>query len=95
MERVRKLKITTLEACDPEELFSSEAQRLIDEALDHLPEKTRVIFIMSRYENKTHKEIADHFGLSTKSIEFHITKALNVLRNRLKDYLPLFILFLN
>ena len=95
MERVRKLKITTLEACDPEELFSTEAQRLIDEALDHLPEKTRVIFIMSRYENKTHKEIADHFGLSTKSIEFHITKALNVLRNRLKDYLPLFILFLN
>lgn len=95
MERVRKLKITTLEACDPEELFSSEAQRLVKEALDTLPEKTRTIFIMSRYENKTHKEIADHFNLSPKSIEFHITKALNVLRKRLKDYLPFFIIFLN
>lgn len=95
MERVRKLKITTLEACDPEELFSSEAQRLVNEALESLPEKTRTIFIMSRYENKTHKEIASHLNLSTKSVEFHITKSLNVLRKRLKDYLPLFFFFLN
>ena len=95
MDRVRKLKITTLEACNPEELFSSEAQQLVDKALDSLPEKTRTIFIMSRYENKKHKEIAEHFNLSTKSIEFHISKALDVLRKELKDYLPLFIIFLN
>lgn len=95
MERVRKLKITTLEACDPEELFSSEAQRLVNEALESLPEKTRTIFIMSRYENKSHKEIASILDLSTKSVEFHITKALNVLRKRLKDYLPLFFFFSN
>ena len=85
----------TLEACDPEELFSSEAQRLIDETLESLPEKTRTIFIMSRYENKSHKEIAEHLDLSTKSIEFHISKALGVLRKRLKDYLPFFLIFLN
>ena len=95
MERIRKLKITTLEACDPEELFSSEAQRLINEGLESLPEKTRTIFIMSRYENKTHKEIADHFHLSTKSIEFHISKALGILRKKLKDYFPFFLIFLN
>ncbi|WP_286083846.1 RNA polymerase sigma-70 factor [Parabacteroides goldsteinii] len=95
MDRVRRLKITTLEACDPEELFSSEAQRLINETLESLPEKTRTIFIMSRYENKSHKEIAEHLDLSTKSIEFHITKALSVLRKRLKDYLPFFLIFLN
>ncbi|WP_288200413.1 RNA polymerase sigma-70 factor [uncultured Parabacteroides sp.] len=95
MDRVRKLKITTLEACNPEELFSSEAQQLVDKALDSLPEKTQTIFIMSRYENKKHKEIAEHFNLSTKSIEFHISKALDVLRKELKDYLPLFIIFLN
>lgn len=94
-ERVRKLRITTLEACDPEELFSSEAQRLIDETLENLPEKTRTIFIMSRYENKTHKEIAEYYGLSTKSIEFHISKALSMLRKKLKDYLPLCLIFLN
>ncbi|WFE86423.1 RNA polymerase sigma-70 factor [Parabacteroides chongii] len=95
MDRVRKLKITTLEACNPEELFSAEAQQLVNKALDSLPEKTREIFIMSRYENKKHKEIAEHFNLSTKSIEFHIAKALDVLRKQLKDYLPFFFLFLN
>lgn len=95
MDRIRRLKITAIEACNPEELFSSEAQRLVNEALESLPEKTRTIFIMSRYENKAHKEIADHFNLSTKSIEFHITKALDVLRTKLKDYLPFLLFFLN
>ena len=52
------------------------------QTLESLPEKTRTIFIMSRYENKTHKEIAEHLDLSTKSIEFHITKALGVLRKK-------------
>lgn len=95
MDRVRQLKIASLQACDPEELFSTEAQRLVTEALNSMPEKTRTIFIMSRYENKKHKEIADYFSLSTKSVEFHISKALDVLRKKLKDYLPFFFLFLN
>lgn len=94
-DRVRKLKITSLEACDPEELFSTEAQRLVNEALARMPEKTRTIFIMSRYENKKHKEIAEHFNMSAKSVEFHISKALTILRKDLKDYLPLLFLFIN
>ena len=93
-QRVNNLKIATLEACDPQEIFSSEAQRLVDEALDLLPEKTRQIFIMSRYENKTYTEIAESFSLSVKSVEFHISKALKVLRENLKDYLGSFIFFL-
>lgn len=95
MDRVRQLKIASLQACDPEELFSTEAQHLVTEALNAMPEKTRTIFIMSRYENKKHKEIANYFSLSTKSVEFHISKALDVLRKKLKDYLPFFLIFLN
>ena len=42
----------------------------------------------------TNSEIAEQMGLSTKSIEFHITKALKVLRIALKDYFPGFLLLL-
>ena len=63
-QRVNSLRIATLEACDPQEIFSSEAGRLVDEALAMMSDKTRRIFIMSRYENKTYPEIAAHFSLT-------------------------------
>ena len=53
-----------------------------------MPEKTRRIFIMSRYEGKSYLTIAQETGLSVKSVEFHISKALTMLRKELKDYLP-------
>lgn len=48
-QRVNSLRIATLEACDPQEIFSSEAGRLVNEALAMMSDKTRRIFIMSRY----------------------------------------------
>lgn len=87
------LRIATLEACNPERLFSDEVQWLVDRALDTLPAQTRDIFIRSRYNNQSHKEIAKELGLSVKSVEFHITKALKVLRVVLKDYFPLWVAF--
>ena len=52
-------RISTLEACNPEELFTAEAQEIVNKTLASLPEQTRRIFIMSRYENKPYKEIAE------------------------------------
>ena len=90
-QRVNNLRIATLEACDPQEIFSLEAEQLIDEALAMMPDKTRQIFIMSRYEDKTYSEIAAHLSLSVKSVEFHISKALKILRVKLKDYMTIFL----
>lgn len=87
------LRIATLEACNPEKLFSDEIQKLVKNALNALPEQTRDIFLRSRYQNQSHKEIAEALGISTKSVEFHITKALKVLRVALKDYFPILFFF--
>lgn len=88
------LRIATLKACDPEKIFSDELQALVDKTLDSLPAQTRDIFIRSRSHNQSHKEIAEELGVSVKTVEFHITKALKVLRVTLKDYLPFLFCFL-
>ncbi|MCD7936009.1 MAG: RNA polymerase sigma-70 factor [Tannerellaceae bacterium] len=83
-----RTRIATLEAFEPYELFTREVQTIIDKALAGLKGQTREIFIMSRYRQMSHKEIAARLDISTKSVEFHITKTLKLLRKELKDYLP-------
>ena len=85
-----EIRISTLQVCDPEEIFSEEVRQIIQKTLDALPSQTRKAFIMSRFQHKTNQEIAAELGISIKGVEYHITKALKVLRINLKDYLPLF-----
>ena len=84
-------RISTHEACTPEELFTAEAQEIENKTIASLPEKTSRIFIMSRYENKPYKEIAETLGMTTKGVEYHISQALKKLHANLKDYIPLLV----
>ena len=59
------------------------------QTLYQLPEQTRQAFILSRFKDKSNREIAEALGISVKGVEYHITKALKALRVALKDYLPL------
>jgi RNA polymerase sigma-70 factor (ECF subfamily) len=88
-QRELNFRISTLEACDPSGLFADEIKRIISDTLNRMPKQTRLIFFMSRYENKTNKEIAQKLNLNIKTVEYHISKALKALRVNLKDYLPL------
>lgn len=88
-----EIQVSALEACDPDELFSEEIQRIIQQTLKRLPEQTREIFWLSRYENLSVKEIAEKKKLTPKAVEYHITKSLKVLRVALKDYLPLWLIW--
>lgn len=92
--QIRELnfRISTLEACEPTELFTDEIRLIIKKTLRRIPKYTRVIFFMSRYENKTNREIAQKLNINIKTVEYHISKTLKVLRDHLKDYLPFLIL---
>jgi RNA polymerase sigma-70 factor (ECF subfamily) len=67
-------------------------QNALDIALKILPDKTRLIFEMSRYEDLPHREIAHQLDISEKAVEYHITQALKLLRVQLKDFMPILIL---
>ncbi len=59
----------------------------IDEAIDSLPMKWKNIFRMSREEELRYKDISKRLGISEKTVEASITKALKKLREELKEYL--------
>lgn len=90
MVRDLNYRITTLQACNPDEIFSSEITDIIQKTLGALPAQTRKVFEMSRYEHRSIKEIAEELTISPKSVEYHVTKSLKVLRIALKEYLPAF-----
>jgi RNA polymerase sigma-70 factor (ECF subfamily) len=88
-----KLNMDAIEVLDTSQLTFSEMEHIIENTLEQLPPQCRKVFKLSRFENRKNKEIAEELGISEKTVEGHITKALKVLRSALKDYLP-FITFL-
>lgn len=61
-------------------------------AMEDLPEQCRLIFHMSRFEELKYREIADQLGLSIKTVETQMGKALRILRLKLVDFLVLLLL---
>ncbi len=72
-----------------------ELQELLTQTLEKLPIEYRVAFEMSRLEQKSMDEIAKTMGVSIRTVERYRNKALEILKNELKDYLPLLLLFLS
>jgi RNA polymerase sigma-70 factor (ECF subfamily) len=83
----------TNNAMDKLKLKNLEEQ--LDKALKELPEQCRTIFQMSRFEELKYMEIADKLGLSVKTVENQMGKALKLLRLKLVDFLPILFLLLN
>lgn len=86
-------EIKYAEEVDQDPMNASELDLKIRMSIDLLPEQRRKIFILSRYEQLKYKEIADKLGISVKTVENQIGKALQFLRKELADYLPLVLLF--
>lgn len=62
-------------------------QVAINKALSHLPEKTRTIFKLSRFEKYPVKDIARQLGITEKAVEYHITQSNKILGLHLKEFL--------
>jgi RNA polymerase sigma-70 factor (ECF subfamily) len=59
----------------------------IEQCIEHLPEKCREIFILSRTDELSHMEIAKQLKISENTVKVQIYRALIKLRILLKDYL--------
>ncbi|HWW41590.1 RNA polymerase sigma-70 factor [Pedobacter sp.] len=76
------------------QLLLKDLHKEIDEALMELPDKMRLIFSMSRKQEKTIQEISQELNLSAQTVKNQISAALKVVKKRLSYLLILSILIL-
>ncbi|MCC5927352.1 MAG: RNA polymerase sigma-70 factor [Bacteroidetes bacterium] len=80
--------LNQIDTSEDEDLLSSQQlASAINKEVNQLPPKCRIIFLMSRQQGLTYKEIAEIQGVSVKTVETQIGRALKKLRTSLKDYL--------
>lgn len=92
-EDLRLLIGEEMELSAENKLMIKDLNKEIDVAISALPEKMRQVFLMSRRQEKTIREISDELGLSAQTVKNQISAALKVLKERL-SYLLIFILVL-
>jgi len=80
--RAKKMDFEGEDAAEIDDL-----QQLINDSIDLLPEKCRAVFAMSRFEEMKYAEIAESLGISIKTVENHISKALKLLKARVSPHL--------
>jgi RNA polymerase sigma-70 factor (ECF subfamily) len=80
-----------------ESVLFTEFQAKVDEAIGSLPEECRKIFRMSRENGLKYAEIASKLGLSVKTVETQMSRALSKLKTELRDYISILLIgiFLN
>jgi len=75
-------------------LVEKELQDRIQSAIAELPEKCREVFLLSRNEHLKYQAISDQLQISVKTVETQMSKALQHLRVRLREFLVAILLVL-
>lgn len=85
--RIARQQVATLETNDPDSLYAEEVASIIENELMAMPDTMQGVFLASRFEGMTYKQIAQKFGLSVNQVDFEIRKATKILQAALTDYL--------
>ena len=88
---VYRLKMMNEEDFQEYPLIDTELKQQIEKTIQNLPDGIRETFILNRFEGLKYQQIADQENISVKTVEYRISKALNILRKELGDYLVLLI----
>lgn len=87
-------RLSSMESFDEFIFGEDDLTVLIHKAIESLPPRCKEIFRMSRFEGMSHQEIAMHFDISPSTVNNHISVAMKKLKEELKDYFPLLLLWL-
>lgn len=79
MDNIKLASLAELLDEDHEEIFSQRLQK-VKEAIEQLPSRCKEIFLMNKEQGMRYQQIADELGISVKTVENQIGKALQAIR---------------
>jgi len=95
VEEIGRTESNQTTEMDGSYIDNDEFRKILKVAFDQLPPKCREIFLLSKQEELSNKEIADRLGISVKTVENQMTIALKKLREQLSPFREkIFLLFL-
>ena len=68
-----------------EKIEYKELKDTVDQIVNNLPGKQREVFLLSRRDGLSHKEIAEQLNISTKTVEYHISQSISMIKNKLNQ----------
>lgn len=90
-----RMSLNSLEAFDTNQFAGNDIETILAKAIDSLPEKCREIFVLNKLEGIKQKEIAEKLNITVNTVETQMGIAYKKLREELKDYIPILLLFLS
>lgn len=91
-EKLKEI-IETDRLYQPDLFVESEMQSRIQSAMNKLTPRTKEVFTLSRFKDFSNDQIAEQLNLSKRTVETHISNALKILREELKEYMFMLLLF--
>lgn len=86
-------QLDSASATDRTDYLQGEVEEAVKRAVAQLPEKSQLVFSLSRFQGMSNREIAENLNISVKAVEKHIGKSLRDLRVSLAPYLKIFVIF--
>ena len=85
-----------MEAIEEDDEINTNRIKKLKMAIEKLPARCKEVFILCKYENLTHRQIADRLEISPKTVQAQMAKAYSIIREKFKDqkFLTLFLHFL-
>jgi len=80
-----KISLIESDLSTEQQIEFNDMKRVLDREVESLPPKCKGVFILSRKEHKSNKEIAALMEISENTVENHMSKALKVLRLSVKN----------
>lgn len=78
-----------------EHLHLADLENQVKQTLEKLPRKSREVFYLSRFQDLSNKEIAQKLSLSPRTVEWHISSALQSLRQSINRLATLAVLVMS
>ena len=73
--------------CPETQLINKELKKIIEDAIESLPPRCKLIYKMAKVEQMKYKEIAELLGISVKTIDHQLTIAIKKIGEVIKQYL--------